>query len=358
MYYNLCEGEEEKSLLIGNKVLFFKKAEEIPKEIENLIEKEGQPLPEWKFGELDLVFFEITNKCNYDCIHCYNMPYRKEGITISVDEFKKAIDKLSSQYYKIHLIQITGGEPFTVKNLEEYVEIAAEKAEEVQIFSNGSLINNLDKLEKFKKKLTLRVSFYSLDKNNYLKITKKGLYNKTLNNILELKKRGFNVQVEIPIIPGINEEDYDTTKKYFNARGIPTKSSYIIGYGNAVNLERKRSKSISLPNNVVRRWRISKNYDNCWATHLAINPKGEVFPCIFAREYKIGNILEEEAKSIKERHEKLSSKYKADNLSECKSCELRYVCKSCLPRAKSFGLEGVMQAHCPKYNEQEIINHK
>jgi len=93
---------------------------------------------------------------------------------------------------------------------------------------------------------------------------------------------------------------------------------------------------------------ISKNYDNCWATHLAIDPHGNTFPCIFAREHNLGNILKEDIKNIKNKHKKISKKYKPDNLKKCKHCELRYLCKSCTPKAKTFGVEGIRQAHCIK----------
>ncbi len=346
MYWDECEGRKNKALLLGDQVMFFKKDEEIPGEIKKLMEKECKELPAWEFGEINLLFFEITNKCNYKCIHCYNNPYRKDEHTISLSDFKKALSELNREY-SIHLIQLTGGEPFTVPNLYEYVITALEHANKIQIFTNGSLVNNLDKFEEYKDKLTFRVSFYSLNKETYEKITVNGLFEKTLNNILSMKKEGFRVSVEIPLIPGINENDYSFTSKYFKARGIPTKSSLIIGYGNAVNLEKKKNKGFRMPRNPARRWVVSKNYDNCWATHLAIDPHGNAFPCIFAREYFLGNVLKDRIKSIKNKHEELSMKYKPDNLEECKHCELRYLCKSCLPRAKMFGLEGIKQAHCP-----------
>ena len=96
MYCDECKGEKNKSLLLGNQVMFFKNNEEIPKEIKKLIKKECEELPKWEFGELDLLFFEITNKCNYKCIHCYNNPYRKDEHNITLSDFKKALNKLKN----------------------------------------------------------------------------------------------------------------------------------------------------------------------------------------------------------------------------------------------------------------------
>lgn len=333
MYADWCKGKDGYCLLIGNNIVISDKK---PSGVYLNLLKKLDPLPKPRFGKIKLLFFEITEKCNFSCIHCYNKPFRKTS-TISVDDFREALEKLSEKYTFAH-IQITGGEPTLVNDLPKFIKIASEYGK-VQIFTNGYVFRKLPK------ETTVRVSFYSFIREKYRKITGIDAGDVVLKNI-EKYSKNYRTLIDVPIIPGINEDEYPFIKTYFEAKEIPVKGNYIIAYGSGKDLKKKvRYLYLGKP---LETWIWSKYYDPCWATHLTVDTKLNVFPCIFAREYFLGNLRTDSIKKIFENHKKICELFRPDNLKECKSCELRYACSRCRPRAKSFGLMEIKEAGCPK----------
>ncbi len=333
MYADWCEGRDGYCLLVRDNVVISDKK---PSGVYLELLKKFNPPPKPRFEELKLLFFEITEKCNFSCIHCYNKPFRKTG-TISVDDFEDILKKLSEKYTFQH-IQITGGEPTLVKGLTRYINTASEYGS-VQVFTNGYLFRRLPEDAR------VRVSFYSFVPENYKRITGVDARDTILKNIRRYAKR-HEVSVKVPIIPGINDKEYPFIKSYFEALEIQVKGNYIISYG--AGKELKSSVRRLYPRNPLENWIWSRYYDPCWARHLAVDVNGNAYPCIFAREYLLGNVLENGVDVVFRKHKELCIKYRPNNLKECKSCELRYACTRCRPRAKSFGLMDIREAGCPK----------
>ena len=82
---------------------------------------------------------------------------------------------------------------------------------------------------------------------------------------------------------------------------------------------------------------VRKKWNECFAGRLCINAKGDVMPCIFARELLIGNIRNKSLIDLyREDARFFRDSYKIDNVNECKNCELRYACRDCRPWAYSI----------------------
>ena len=58
--------------------------------------------------EIGAVTFDITNRCDFKCKHCYK-ELNKEPIYLDIDLIKSFLNKLGN---KRKLIVISGGEPF------------------------------------------------------------------------------------------------------------------------------------------------------------------------------------------------------------------------------------------------------
>ena len=87
-----------------------------------------------------LVFWNITNKCNLACAHCYisagaGSDGREE---LSLEEAKAFIDDLADM--KIPLLMFTGGEPLVRADLWELAEYAAARGLKTAMSTNGTLI--------------------------------------------------------------------------------------------------------------------------------------------------------------------------------------------------------------------------
>ncbi len=310
--------------------------------------KDREKLPIFKFGEIRRLFFEITDACNYRCIHCYNGDVRlDERILLAPETMEDSLKKIDIEY-RVETIQITGGEPTLHPNLRQIIRVAKNHAKYVELFTNGYLLDNVDKIL-MHENVRVIVSMYSLNPNKYSYITGVQGLEKVVKNIIDFHELGGNIAVRIPVIPGINDVDAKKVIHFFRSKGIRASSSVIIPYGRSKNRKVLLNVKKKLPPN--RNWSLAyiaaAGYSECWATHLAISWNLDVFPCIFAREYKLGNLAKDDIKTIRQKHEELSKRFAPDNLEECKSCALRYVCKRCPPRAKAYGLLGIREAHCP-----------
>ena len=113
--------------------------------------------------------FTLTTKCTLNCKHCTNYIPRltkNENVNISFDEFKIYLDNLTSAVDKIHNLLLIGGEPLLVKDLDKYLEYAAEnkKVKNIYITTNGTLLMSdslLNAVKKYHKKVTIWLSNYS-----------------------------------------------------------------------------------------------------------------------------------------------------------------------------------------------------
>ncbi len=87
-----------------------------------------------------VVFWNITNKCNLACAHCYiNAESGPDGgDELSVEEAKAFIADLADM--RIPLLMFTGGEPLVRKDFWELADYATAKGLKTALSTNGTLI--------------------------------------------------------------------------------------------------------------------------------------------------------------------------------------------------------------------------
>ena len=64
------------------------------------------------------VIVEITDRCNFNCIHCFA---NKNDSELKISSWKKIFDNICKE--KIQSITITGGEPLLYKDLFQLLKI-------------------------------------------------------------------------------------------------------------------------------------------------------------------------------------------------------------------------------------------
>lgn len=118
---------------------------------------------------------EITSKCNFTCPHCYKIAdFTGKDIDPAV------IDYVNNFKGKIKQIQLTGGEPFTNPNIENYINMLSLNFE-IRIPTNGSLLYNFD--DKLISKLKfVQFSLYGCDEEEYKQFTGSSC---ALNNLIK-----------------------------------------------------------------------------------------------------------------------------------------------------------------------------
>jgi MoaA/NifB/PqqE/SkfB family radical SAM enzyme len=170
-------------------------------------------------AELPLsVGFELTTKCNLNCVMCYQKEERLLGKRdLSFEEIKKVINNLGN----IKQASLIGAEIFTRPDIFQIIEEFIKKGIKLYLTSNGTLINEeiAEKLKKYKK--GIRGIGFSLDgsKETHNKI--RGLdsaFDRTIKAI-NLLKNDFNVSINSVMMESNLDELYDLIR-YLSNMGV------------------------------------------------------------------------------------------------------------------------------------------
>ncbi len=88
-----------------------------------------------------VVFWNITNRCNLSCEHCYSQsdPHCQTGGELTTTEAFGVIDDLASM--GVPLIIFTGGEPLLREDLWDLADHAATRGIKTALSTNGTLIS-------------------------------------------------------------------------------------------------------------------------------------------------------------------------------------------------------------------------
>jgi len=163
--------------------------------LKNKISARSEELREYLKSKAEAVgiraqaFLEITTKCNFKCVHCYNRCSLKRK-ELTYDEICFVLDQLADM--GTLLLRISGGEPFIRNDFWKIIEYARKKEFMVRINSNGSLITS----EVARRLAGLAVSgveitIYGMNEDTYKLVTNvKGAFGKVMQAIEQLKREG------------------------------------------------------------------------------------------------------------------------------------------------------------------------
>lgn len=134
------------------------------------------------------VYWECTQRCNFNCIHCYSSSGNKlRSGELTLKQAKSLIEELSAK--GAEFLSIGGGEPLLYPYLNEVVEFAKKKLVSVEVSTNASLVT--DKSIKALKAAGLKFIQVSLDgacNRTYGKIRQGGDFATVTKNIKKLSK--------------------------------------------------------------------------------------------------------------------------------------------------------------------------
>lgn len=151
------------------------------------------------------VIFEITPRCNFNCVHCYLCNHHNyEELS-----FGRIIQIIDILYEKdVLFLTLTGGDIFVRKDFLDIYLYAKKKGFIVELYTNGALINE-DIISVFKEypPLLVDISLYGSCEETYEKVTGvSGAFSKVMNNIQLLLDARIRVSLKAPIIkPYYNE---------------------------------------------------------------------------------------------------------------------------------------------------------
>ena len=231
-------------------------------------------------GELDFLWLEVTTKCNLQCVHCYaesgpqlpliqGMTYDR-WVSVLKDGFALGCRK----------VQFIGGEPTLYPPLMDLVKDAQHMGYEfIEVFTNGTYLKD-EMLELFRDcNVHLAFSAYSSEADVHDRITmRQGSHARTIENIRKAIDYGIPVRAGIIEMPE-NSEGLEATKallREIGVQSIGTDRLRGIGRGNVTLQATDPMRELC---------------GACWRGQLAIDSQGDVFPCIFSRFHKVGNVV-------------------------------------------------------------------
>jgi len=134
--------------------------------------------------------YELTLRCNLNCIHCGSSAGFKRDAELTTDQWNSITDELVKM--KCKQINILGGEPFLRKDWYEISKYIRDNGIRLVIISNGMLIN--EKIIEKLKRLDLYAIAISLDggtakTHDYIR-QKKGSFEKCLKVMSDLIENG------------------------------------------------------------------------------------------------------------------------------------------------------------------------
>jgi len=144
------------------------------------------------------IYFEITSRCNLNCIHCDVNAGKSRGKEVSLEKIKECIDYLVES--KGVSIYLSGGEPLVRKGWDHLLEYALTKGLRTIVATNGTLINDnvADIFAQHKnKKLVVQISLDSTKKEVNDLIRGKDAFDRTIKGIEHLLDRGMGKNVRI-----------------------------------------------------------------------------------------------------------------------------------------------------------------
>ena len=97
-------------------------------------------LLQFSIDKRPVVVWNITQRCNLKCIHCYaHAKARQQDNELTTEEGKALIDDLAAM--GVPVLLFSGGEPLMRKDMPELAQYAVEKGMRAVISTNGTLID-------------------------------------------------------------------------------------------------------------------------------------------------------------------------------------------------------------------------
>ncbi|MDE6241398.1 MAG: radical SAM protein [Anaeroplasmataceae bacterium] len=293
--------------------------------------------------------FELTPYCNFDCVHCYLEDHHNNEELLSTDAIKQIITKLYDN--GLMMIFFSGGDPFTRKDFKEIYVFTRRKGILVEIFTNGSLIDE-EWLEIFKEypPIEVDISLYGSTEELYYQTTRRrNMYNLVIDNIKKMKELGINVSIKSPIF-SLLKNDIGNMMELANQLEVPfrfsfaitptidnkSKERYQIPAEEVAVLTKKFSDHFQtlkesleeyerIPKSLTKR----KYYCSTGRCSAFIDYKGNICPCIEMRDKGL-NIEKYEFSYLWEKIKSFSfEKIKDDEDYKCSNCNLVTLCTSC-----------------------------
>ncbi len=309
--------------------------------------------------EIKSVIWEVTSRCNLNCIHCSSAAGNKNKNELNLDEALGIIDQLYD--IGITTIKFSGGEPLLRPNFKQIMEYAQIKDFNTILFTNGLLLNK----EILKELLVdyVQVGLDTINARFYGRYRGKNHLDDVLRGINNSINFGFPTGVAITV-SGLNFFHYQKTFDFLSSWDIEgvCLSRFVPSGRGKENADRlllssiQRKQLIIFAKNVIKSEKLSMPIflddplislteplaikgEKCTAGEekITIASDGEVFPCPLLR-IPVGNIRTKPIDKILQESILIRNIRKRELKGKCGKCKFRFKCGGC--RAMAYYATG------------------
>jgi MoaA/NifB/PqqE/SkfB family radical SAM enzyme len=236
---------------------------------------------------LDFLWLELTNRCNLQCIHCYteSSPYSGDSDVLTAADYVR----LMHEAYDLgcRKLQFIGGEPQLNPDFHSLLVTAKEIGFDfIEVFTNLTHLSEATLSFAAVNGIHFATSVYSDTAEQHDAITKvRSSHARTVENIKQLSDQGIVTRAATIVIDQ-DRASVDRTRQYLTSLGVShVRSGKLREFGRGEDLLERPACLDGL-------------CGHCWAGKLCISPDGAAFPCVVARQWPVGNVLEQSLAEI------------------------------------------------------------
>lgn len=245
-------------------------------------------------------YLELTYRCNWRCVFCYN-PRHFDRRGLSAGEWAVVLDDLRA--LGTLAVTLTGGEPLAHPEFLDVARAAAARCFAVRIFTNGTLVSETlaDAIADLRP-VAVEMSLHGATAETHDRATRApGSFDAMRLGLERLQARRVRLLVK-SLLTNVNERELDGMIALAERMGVPHQVDATVtprDDGDATPLAYRASpEAIALMyRRTAERGRLPSTAHeeggvNCGLgrTTLAVDPEGEVYPCIQWRRSSLGNV--------------------------------------------------------------------
>lgn len=230
---------------------------------------------------LDFLWLELTNRCNLRCVHCYtdSHPHSGDRDRLTTRDYESVLE----QAYELgcRKMQFIGGEPQLNRDfLPLLVEAKNIGFDFIEVFSNLTRLDDDTTRYAADNGICFATSVYSDEPAAHDAITQVGSsHARTIGNLKKLIDHGVETRAAMIVLDQDAAAVGRTTRflRDMGVRDVRVSETREFGRGQAI---------------LAKRAQLSGLCGHCWAGKLCVAPEGAAYPCVMARDWPVGNVLE------------------------------------------------------------------
>lgn len=256
----------------------------------------------------------VTQKCNLNCFYCHKEGENSSNHEMTLDEIETIV-KIAKKL-GIYKIKITGGEPLLRNDIVDITKKVSKYMKDVSMTTNGVKLYEFANDLKKNGLNRVNISFDTLNKNIYKRITRKDNLTKVISGIHEAINCGlYPIKLNMVIMKEINENEIKDLIKFSSKNSVILQlielekvengklNFYEEYHVNLTNIEKElknksieikernmhRRKKYFIPNGnnvaeveVVRGMHNTEFCKNC--TRIRVTADGKIKPCLLRND--------------------------------------------------------------------------